>query len=96
MVVSFANPMGPQSKGGNVGQSPYIPHPFSPNKGSADGEGSTHDSSESNPERKNSTEDELKFFNLPNNNAGNFALRTPTSRSVPLQQIVQQVGVPQE
>lgn len=84
MVVSFANPIGPQSKGGNVGQSPYIPHPFSPNKGSADGEGSTHDSSESNPERKNSTEDELKFFNLPNNNAGNFALRTPTNRSVPL------------
>lgn len=41
------------------------------------------------------TEDELKFFNVPNTNAGNFALRTPTNRSVPLQQVIQQ-GVPQE
>jgi hypothetical protein len=67
-MVSFTNPIQQTGKASNVSQSPYINNPLSPNKGSADGEGSTHDSSEGQPER-GSTEDELKFFNAPSNTA---------------------------
>lgn len=78
--------------------SAYAPqqHPFSPNKGSADGDGSTHDSSESNQEskeRKESTDETLMELKVPMNPG--YQLRTPTNRSAPMM-AVQHVGVPQE
>jgi len=53
-VVSFTNPIMQTGKANIVSQSPYLNNPLSPNKSSADGEGSTHDSSEGMQERTSS------------------------------------------